>query len=101
MGVCLSNNLDGVEWMEMHRGQKIHEGINMKHAHTAPTNGIEPIVSDRALLESAFAEAEASAHIEGLTPSSLAFAQANLVIDGRASFIDAIAELKQRYRQTR
>jgi len=77
------------------------QGIDMKHTRIAPTNEVEPIVSDRASLENAFVEAEASAHIEGLTPSSLAFAQADLVIEGRASFGDAIAELKQHSSQPR
>ncbi len=91
--------MDGDAWST----QKYIElqGIDMKHARIASTNGVEPIVLDRALLKDAFVEAEASARIEGLTLSSLALAQAALVIEGCASFDDAIMELKQHYSQPR
>ncbi len=75
------------------------QGIDTKHARIAPTIGVEPMLPSRTDVEDAFVEAEASARIEGLTPNSLAYTQATLVIEGRASFDDAIAELKQHYSQ--
>lgn len=73
----------------------------MSEARIAPAAMVEPIglVTDRATLEHAFAEASASARLEGQEPSAFVSAQDKRILNGEITAADTIEELKKHYNQ--
>ncbi len=71
----------------------------MSEVRIAPTVTTESIgpVADRATLEHAYAEAAASARLEGQKPSFFVLRQDERILNGELAAGDAIEELKKHY----